>query len=714
MSGSLPQTTANAVAEDFSRAIESHQKGKLDRAKRGYKRVLKKAPDHASAIHMLGVLDLQRGNPRAASELIEKSVALNPTMAAAHYNLARCYKALNEFEAAARSVEQCLTITPDDLDALILYGNTLTELDRKEESVAAFSSALKIDPALDPVRAERLSLNLALGNENAIVADLEYLAANAKEPALMLREVAKRRVDQNSRPDALRVLKKALDVDPTDRLTRSSYAGILIDLERNGEALPLVQGLLDEYPDDLMARLKMGFLLANMKRFKDALPILEHVYAHRPNDEALLLKLAFTYQTLERFDDAIAHYEKLKILAPTEARTWANLVGLYIGIEEYEKAIEEGMEALRINPDVEQSYLNMAVLFQRFGDFDRAADLYRRALEINPDYSTAGSNLSHLLLAHGHIEDGWDLYAHGFNAGLRTPLRQFNTGHWQGEDISDRSILVWKEQGIGDDLRFMSCIPDLIARAGQVIIETDKRLVSLYQRSFPEAIVREERTKPSLVPYGPPDFSTTTPAGQLATHFRRSLADFPAEDGYLKPDPQRVAYWREKVEAAGDGIRVGLAWRSMHRNVTRNRTYSQLEDWARLIATPGITAINLQYDDPSDEVKALAEKTGLTLHVMEGLNLKDELDEAAALTKACDLVISAGTSVADMAAAVGTPAIFYGEAHHPMQLGTDHFPWYPSARFVGIEAKQPISEIVDIITRDVQAFAERYRTGEFS
>ena len=405
----------------------------------------------------------------------------------------------------------------------------------------------------------------------------------------------------------------------------------------------------------------------------------------------------------------------LKVLGPDEARCWSNLSALYQELERFEEALAEGIEALRINPNVEQSYLNIAVLMQRLGDYDRAIDLYRRALEVNPDYTTAGSNLSHLLLARGgegDIENGWDLYGHGFNAGLRRPLRHFEAKLWENEDISNDTVLVWKEQGVGDDLRFASCFPDLIERAGSVIIETDPRLVTLYQRTFPTTLVREERTKTQQELVGPLEFRYHTPAGQLPVYFRRSLDAFPKEDGYLKPDPERIAYWRQRVEAAGDGIRVGLSWRSMNQTTTRNQVYSKLLDWADLIGTSGITCINLQYDDARDEIADLHEKTGLTLHNFEEINLKDELDEAAALTKACDLVVSAGTSVSDMAAAVGVPTLFYGETRHAMQLGTDHFPWYPSARFFGRERLQPMEELVAGITHSIQTFAKQYQNGE--
>lgn len=714
MSGSLPKTTARVVAEEFNRAIDSHQKGKLDRAKRGYKRVLQTAPNHAEALHLLGVIDLQRGNARQAAALIEKAIAAAPGLAPAHYNLARAQKDLGQLPDALESVRRAIEFTPADADCWLLCANILIECDLKQEAASALGQLLTIAPQLDDARRARANLLMDLDKTEAALEEYEYLANNARVPHEALRDMAILRVQQDDKAGALPLLEKTIKLKSDDWQARALAAGLLIDLDRNLDALPIVRGLLEEDPDNMDAKFKMGILLANIKRFKDALPILEYVHEHEPENSNALLKLAFTYQSLEMFDEAIEHYEKMKVLLPDEARSWSNLAGLYFETEDYDKALEEGMESLRINPNVEQTYLNIGVMLQKIGDYDRAIDLYSRALRVNPDYVTAGSNLSHLLLSQGRIEDGWDLYAHGFNAGLRRPMRHFSVDLWNNEDADNDRVLVWKEQGIGDDIRFASCFPDIIRRAKHVVIETDPRLVTLYQRSFPATTVREERPKLERTFIGPPDYNKHTPAGQLPVHFRRSLDAFPAEDGYLIPDPERVAYWQEKIEACGDGIRIGLSWRSMHQSATRNLVYTQLADWKDLIATPGVTCINLQYDDPSPEIDAFRKETGLNLHVMPGLDLKDELDEAAALTKACDLVVSAGTSVSDMAAAVGTPVIFYGDARHSMQLGTDHFPWYPSARFVSREAQQPIAEIARLITDDVQAFTKKWHAGEIS
>src|SRR3546814_4385560 len=72
-------------------------------------------------------------------------------------------------------------------------------------------------------------------------------------------------------------------------------------------------------------------------------------------------------------------------------------------------------------------------------------------------------------------------------ANLRKPNRRFRQPRWQGEDISDKRILVWREQGVGDEIDFSRRYPQIIAAAGQTVIEADKRLLPLFARTFSQA-----------------------------------------------------------------------------------------------------------------------------------------------------------------------------------------------------------------------------------
>src|SRR3546814_20811698 len=74
-----------------------------------------------------------------------------------------------------------------------------------------------------------------------------------------------------------------------------------------------------------------------------------------------------------------------------------------------------------------------------------------------------------------------------FQTNLRKPNRRFRQPRWQGEVISDKRILVWREQGVGDEIDFARRFRQIIGAAKETVIEADKRLAPIFQRSFPEA-----------------------------------------------------------------------------------------------------------------------------------------------------------------------------------------------------------------------------------
>src|SRR5690606_6373231 len=128
----------------------------------------------------------------------------------------------------------------------------------------------------------------------------------------------------------------------------------------------------------------------------------------------------------------------------------------------------------------------------------------------------------------------------------------------------------------------------------------------------------------------------------------KTLADFPHQP-FLTPDPARVADFREQL-ARLPGRKVGLCWRSMMLGAKRAKYFSPIDGWAPVLQTPGVTFINLQYGDCAEELARAASRHGVTVHALDGLDLKNDIDGAAALCAALDLVISAPTAAAATAA----------------------------------------------------------------
>jgi len=117
----------------------------------------------------------------------------------------------------------------------------------------------------------------------------------------------------------------------------------------------------------------------------------------------------------------------------------------------------------------------------------------------------------------------------------------------------------------------------------------------------------------------------------------------------------------------------------------RKKYYSALDMWGPILKTPGVTFVNVQYGDCAEEMEHACELHGVKINVIEDLDLKNDLDGAAALSAALDLVISAPTAAAATAGAVGTEIWFMTAGRTWPQLGTEEFPWYAKSRVLAPE-----------------------------
>jgi hypothetical protein len=214
---------------------------------------------------------------------------------------------------------------------------------------------------------------------------------------------------------------------------------------------------------------------------------------------------------------------------------------------------------------------------------------------------------------------------------------------------------------------FATCLPDVIARAGQVSMSCDQRLAGLFRRSFPRAVVHGVERGKEAWPLLADGADYHLPAGSLPRIFRRSVAEFPQRVQLLVPDPQRVASWRRRLQETGAGLLVGIAWRggansnlldrsgqgAGYRAQSRRRSCSLL-DWQPVLATEGVQFVNLQHGATCEELAAIDPAYASRFHAFDQVDLRSDLDELAALIGALDLVISVGNATAHLAGALGT------------------------------------------------------------
>lgn len=269
-------------------------------------------------------------------------------------------------------------------------------------------------------------------------------------------------------------------------------------------------------------------------------------------------------------------------------------------------------------------------------------------------------------MAVGDLVRGWDLQAD------RTRWERFHRFRGLPDRVSRTATLPEKlfvaaEQGLGDELLFLSCLPDLLQDVEAPTVEVDARLIPLFQRSFPTAIFRDRHAAfdptQDLFDYSDifkqGEFDGAIFTGDLACRYRRSRSVEEARRGYLRVDPARQAFWRDWIaEHLGMGeMAVGIAWSNHVKHATRRLYNADLETFNPLLQTQNKRFFSLQYHDCSDEIADFQKATGIEILQPPGLDQRNNLDDTAAYMSALDLVVSADTSPCLIAAAIGLPTI---------------------------------------------------------
>jgi hypothetical protein len=229
--------------------------------------------------------------------------------------------------------------------------------------------------------------------------------------------------------------------------------------------------------------------------------------------------------------------------------------------------------------------------------------------------------------------------------------------NWCGERLAGKSVLVYGEQGVGDEVMFAANFPMLVEQAERVVISCDSRLVPLFQRSFPRAycLAHETLAKSEVAAMnGAVDFQIA--AGSVPQYVRSELEASSASERYLTADPEKRAAWQQRLAALGPGLRVGISWRGGSGTAETLRRSTSIADWQRVLQVNEVQFINLQYGVSRDELAELGSLAGREIHHWPESEGLVDLDSFAALVSQLDLVISIDNTTAHIAGALGVQA----------------------------------------------------------
>jgi len=498
-----------------------------------------------------------------------------------------------------------------------------------------------------------------------------------------------------------------------------THLGVLLSATQRPDAAEACwRRAIDLDPGDAAALANLAVRLGETGRAAEAETCYRRVLALSPDHAAAHTNLGLLLQNRQQLDEAEAHLRRALALAPTSAAVLSNLGNLLAQRDAPIEAEACLRRALALDPHWAAAHNSLGVLLDTLQQDAAAEAHFRRALELRPGYPLARLSLAYLLLAQGRFDEGWPLYEARHDPalpdnGIAPPDVPFP--RWHGESLAGRALLIWPEQGLGDQIQFCRYVPRLKALgAARITLVCQRQLQALF-----ETLPGVDRVVAADVVDNVFQVDAAALTGHdvwsfpisIATLLRTDLSTLPqAPLPYLHAAPPRIETWTRRCADHADGmLRVGLVWRGNPRHHNdAERSLPGLATLAKLWSVRGVRFFSLQAG--SAGMAALTPPAGQPLQHL-GSEFGDFAGTAAALA-AMDLLICVDTSIAHLAGALAMPCWVLLPQHRTdwrWLRERDDSPWYPSGMRLFRQAQRgDWAALIERVRDALAAWAERH------
>lgn len=574
-----------------------------------------------------------------------------------------------KLDEAVGTCRRALTSAPADAEAWSELAHALRHLGELEEARGAASKALEIAPGLAG----------AWFNLGAV------------------------QVAQGETARGIESYRKALELDPEFAEAWSNLGGALGASGDTSGEIDAYQRAVRINPQLAPVWSNLGSALLEAGETEQALAACKRAVELAPEFAAGWSNLGNAFHEHGEHAEAVRACERALQLAPDLAEAWSNLGCALLEQGAIEESLAAHRRALELQPRNARVHYNLGIAQGRCQQLEAAVASYRRAVKLDAAYAPAWMRLACGLLMRGDFPEGWAAYEWRWREKNAAP-RRFEFTPWAGELVPGRRLLLWGEQGIGDEILYSSMIGELAGAGLKITLEIDPRLAPLMQRSFPQVKV-VTRVNPAAV--DPAAFDCQAPLAGLGRWLRPSFDSFPGHRGYLKADAERVSRLSTRLRHTGATAVVGISWSSANREIGADKS-SALVEWSAALRVPGVRFIDLQYGDTVSAREELRQRHGLEITHLDDVDLFNDLEGLAALCAGCDLVITVSNVTAHLAGALGKPVWLLAPASQGKIWywfsGRNDSPWYPTMRIFSQAAAGSWREVLDNVARELAVF----------
>ena len=495
-------------------------------------------------------------------------------------------------------------------------------------------------------------------------------------------------------------------------LIRYILATIQVQLGKTNKAIENLNLANQDFSEDSNFKNTFGVALLKSGNLNSAKSYFEEALKINPDNFQATLNLATTYFKIENLTKSDELFKRAISINSRDPDLYFNYSQTLKALDKNDKAEEFARKALELLPSSTDYNINLASIMTHRGKYQNAEDHYRAVIKTNKS-AELQHNLAIILLQSGNFIEGWKRYEWRWKTPDYQLAQKFiDKPLWNGEYINTGSLLVWTEQGIGDQIIYSSMVNDLQGLCDDIILACEDRLVNIFRKSFNFLKVisisklNSDNRLLSQINY-------QIPVASLGRFFRQNFNSFPGKP-FLAFDIQARDKLKEKYNNLyGNKPIIGISWKSSNPRYGRNKSL-KVEDFVKPLIDLDAIFISLQYGDISDDIKIFNEY-GITVIQDENIDSFNDLDMFSIQVSAMDLVLSVSNTTVHFAGAMGIRCWTmipsgHGQFWYWFRSRIDS-PWYSSLRLfrqveigkwdkVLIEISKNIKDLNFILKRD--------------
>ena len=658
----------------FTDGLNLIQNKEFEQAERKFLKSLELIPDRESVLNNLSSAQIKLGKYEDAKKSATRVIELNKNNAVAWMNLGVIEQEFSNFETSVNCFNKAIETDPLYFHAYNNKGILLCEFGKYQEAIINFNKSLELQPDLVEAILNKADAFKELKNFDE--------ALKCIDAALKIKNLApeiwakKGDILHNMKryDEAIQAYDQAIKLNKNYAEALCNKGFTLFTIERYEESIAVCNKALEIKKIFPEAWVNIAVSYIGLKKYDLALEYCEKALAVSENFIEALNSKGLCLFNLKKYEQANELFDKILKIKKDFPEAMENKANTLYALKEYDEALIF-YEAIENKKDYHKVLNNKGLLLHALGHvkdkkyFNLAKDCYDQAIKIKSDFADAYWNKSLTQLTLGEFTEGWKNYEYRFKLESAKPQFIEIPRLESLKNLTNKRVLIWSEQGLGDSIQFSRYIYKLLDLGAKITFDTSKLLMALMSRQF--NCVINERGK-GLVKN---NFDFQIPLLSLPMLFNTNLNSIPFNSSYLKTSKEKDVEWLDKLKLTKQKLNIAITYAGNPDYLADSERSASLEIFHPLVDKANLFLIQ---KDIKKEDEIFLKKHPQIKFIGKDI---DNFDDLASVIQNMDFVISTDTSIPHLAAAIGKRVfILLGKiTDWRWMLNSGTSPWYNSA-----------------------------------